>query len=204
MGWWLKEVKQPHLDSLIGFLSKLEPSLSLGSYLCWKSGHSQAGAGRKRQIVSDLKRVCSGCRTTAVEEVGWLQGHWTWQESLFSSLHRWKSGVTLEPLEQSWGSLEGSHSGEAHCPLQLRSQQPSWDHSSPPATSLCFTKRQKCALGKGVLVTLFLLPAWKRREAPCLLSSGSRALPQHFIKCYRPFPPCYCVCFAERDVEAAK
>lgn len=72
MGSCLKEVKQLHLDSLMGFLSELEPSLSLGSYLCWKSGHSQAGAGRKRRIVSDLKRVCSGCRTTAVEEVGWL------------------------------------------------------------------------------------------------------------------------------------
>ena len=62
-------------------------------------------------------------------------------------------------------------------PFQLRSQQPSSGHSSPPAASLGFTKVWKCALGRGVLVTLFLFPAWKRREASYLLSSGSRALP---------------------------
>lgn len=95
---------------------------------------------------------------------------------------------------QWWGSL----------PVPLRSQQPSQDHLSLPATSLCFTKIQKYALNRGALVTLFLFPAWKRREASYLLSSGFWELPQHFMKCYRSFLPGYCVCFAERDIETAK
>lgn len=90
---------------LMGFLSKLEPSLFLGSYLCWKSGHRWAGAGRKRRIASDLKRVCSGCRATAVEEVGWLQGHCTQRESSFSRLHHAEAGSMLRPWNP-WGRAE--------------------------------------------------------------------------------------------------
>lgn len=87
-------------------------------------------------------------------------------------------------------------------PIPLRSQQPSQARSSPPATSQCFTKMQKCALGRGVPVTLFLFPAWKRSLLPSVqwFLSTSPA----FHKVYRPFLPCYRVCFAERDVQAAK
>lgn len=181
MGWWLKEVKQLHLDSLMGFLSKLEPSLSLGSYLCWKSGHSQAAAGRKRRMVSDLTRVCSGCRTAAVEEVGWLQGHWTWQESVFSSLHCWRSGVTLQPLEQSWGILQGGHGSVARCPLSCGASSP------PEPAHPLLQPRSASQKHKNVhLAEEYLSPfacSQPGKEASYLLSSSSRALPQHFIKC---------------------
>lgn len=196
MGWWLKEVKQLHLDSLMGFLSKLEPSLSLGSYLCWKSGHSQAAAGRKRRMVSDLTRVCSGCRTAAVEEVGWLQGHWTWQESVFSSLHCWKCGVTLQPLEQSWGILQGGHGSAARCPL-------SWGASSPPEPAHPLLQpRSASQKHKNVhLAEEYLSPfacSQPGKEASSVQRFPSAA--PAFHKVYRPFLLCYCVCFAERDV----
>lgn len=62
------------------------------------------------------------------------------------------------------------------------------------STKMCTQQSSTCHL--------FFFPVCK--EASYLLSSGSWALVQHFVKCYRPFLPCYCFCFAERDVEAAK
>lgn len=95
-----------------------------------------------------------------------------------------------DPAGWSWqcGSL----------PAQLRSQQPSRARSSPPAASQCFTKTQKCALGRGVPVTLCLFPAWKRSLLPSVQQFPSVA--PAFHKVYRPFLLCYDVCFAERDV----
>lgn len=171
MGWWLKEAKQPHLDSLMGSLSKLEPSLSLESYLCWKWGHSQAGAGRRRRTV-----ISAGCalgaewqpcrRSLAVRAVNLAR-------KLLQPRALLEIRCCEGALEPSWGPWAGYGVGFLH--IQLQSQLPSWAHLSPPAAFECFTERQKCALSRGGVVTLFLFLAWKRSIYS--LSSCSWALP---------------------------
>lgn len=169
------------------FLSKLEPSLFffffLGSYLCWKSGHRWAGAGRKRRIASDLKRVCSGCRVTAVEEVGWLQGHCTQWESSFSCLHHKEAGSMLGPWNL-WGRAEqppGPSMVERACS----------GRSSPSSV----TEAQQCV--PTALITLSLLPAWRRRESLCVLPRGPPAI----CVVTQLSVLCCCVCFAAGILE---
>lgn len=198
MGWRLKEVKQLHLDSLVGSLSKLEPSLSLGCYLCWKWGHSQAGAGRKRRTV--ISKECAlgaewqPCRSRLAARAMNLA------RKLLQPLALLKIWCRAGALEPGWGARGGHGVGLLH--IQLQSHRAALLSPLGPSCrlSVLHRKTKMCTQQR----SCHPVPVLSLEEKPFTFSP---VVPEHFpsiVWSGTDLSCCVTVCSAERDVEAAK
>lgn len=86
----------------MGSLSKLEPPLFFRKLLVLEMRPSPRW-GRKEEPDGEWSpRGVLRVHNTAVEEVGWLWGHWTWRELLAVLKIGHRAGATT-PAERSWG-----------------------------------------------------------------------------------------------------